>query len=359
MIATLLALLACTSGSSGKIGSDDTDSSEDTSGTGDSGESGDSGDDSGGDSGGGDTAVAEDRFFPDGAPWYQDISDADVDPDSDAIIGALQSAGWGLGRFQIDFSLDVLAADASTTRMSFETTDDFYRPDCDEVPMPVPDGGNVEGESGYQCTGDGDCHLLVVDREESQLYEMWRANIEGSTFYGGCLAVWDMSKVYPGEGRGDQCTSADAAGYPIVPLLFTADEVAAGAINHAIRFALPNESIRDGEYYHPASHATNSGGGGATAVPYGARLRLKADFDVSRIENTNARVIVTALQTYGMVLADGGSVTLMGQADTHTTAKWDDLMDSHALVGIEPEDFELIQLDGDAIPLTFDCVRSE
>ena len=75
----------------------------------------------------------------------------------------------------------------------------------------------------------------------SKLYEMWRANINGSDFQGGCLAVWDTTKTYDDTLRGDQCTSADAAGFPISPLLFTADEVAAGSIDHAIRFILPND----------------------------------------------------------------------------------------------------------------------
>jgi len=300
-----------------------------------------------------------DRYFPDSAPWYQQVTTVPVDPTSDVVIGALNAAGWGFDHFQVDFSLDLLQADASTVKREFTPTGDFYSPDCDEVPVPLPEGGNVEGESGYACEHGGDCHLLVEDREELRLYEMWRADVQGGEFYGGCLAAWDMSRVYGDEGRGEQCSSADAAGYPITPLLFTADEVAAGAIEHAIRFILPNESIRDGEFYAPATHGTNSDGGGDEAVPYGARLRLKPDFDTSRIEDPEALVVVTALQQYGMVLADGGNITLTAQADTHTTAKWDELFDSHALYGIEPEDFELLELSGDAIPLTFNCRRTE
>jgi hypothetical protein len=301
------------------------------------------------------------RYFPDAASWYQDISDAAVDPDSEALIGALQAAGWGLGRFQIDWSLEVLEADGDTPRRAFEPTDDFYTPDCDHVPMPVPGDGNLEGESGLTCTNDGDCHLLVAERDEGLLYEMWRADIQGDTFRGGCLAVWNMNLVYPPEGRGDQCTSADAAGYPIAPLLPTADEVAAGEVRHALRLVLPNESIRDGAFYHPATHATNAGGGGETAMPYGARLRLRADFDETRISDPDGRVLVAALKTYGMFLADGGSVALTFQSDQRTEAKWAELFEedgSRVLEGIQPEDFEVLALDGPAIPLTFDCKRS-
>ena len=81
--------------------------------------------------------------------------------------------------------------------------------------------------------------------------------------------------------RGDQCTSADAAGLPIAPLLFSADEVAAGSIDHAIRFILPNSRIRAGVFVHPASHAGAPVGRPPRTVPYGARLRLRADYPVT------------------------------------------------------------------------------
>src|SRR6187549_27616 len=131
---------------------------------------------------------------------------------------------------------------------------------------------------------------------------MWHANVDG-TFKGGCLAVWESSRTYADTLRGDQCTSADAAGYPIAPLLFTADEVAAGHIDHAIRFAIPNDDIDNDVFYHPASHGTDADGDGT--VPYGARFRLKADFDMNRLDDPDARVVAVALQKYGMVLADG------------------------------------------------------
>lgn len=302
------------------------------------------------------------HYFPDDAPWTTPVTGAATDPASDTMIAALQASGWGPGvdRLQIDFSLEILGADADTPRREFEPTDDFYSPDCDHVPVPVPDGGNLEGEAGYACEGGGDCHLLVAAEDEGKLYEMWRADIRGPDFAGGCLAVWNMDEVYPADGRGDQCSSADAAGYPIAPLIFTADEVAGGEIDHALRFALPNEDIRDGEFFHPATHATNAGGGGASALPYGARLRLRADFDLERLADPDARVVAVALQTYGMVLADGGNIPLMAEADTRSTAKWADLFEdgSHALFGIEPADFEVVALEGEAIPLTFECERN-
>ena len=68
--------------------------------------------------------------------------------------------------------LDVLSADASTPMRTFTPTDDFYTPDCDHVAMPVPPGGNLEDETGYACSGDGDCHLLVFQTASKTLYEI-------------------------------------------------------------------------------------------------------------------------------------------------------------------------------------------
>ena len=297
------------------------------------------------------------RYFPPEAVWYQDVSGAALDPESAAVIAYLDSVGWGTGQMRIDFSIEVMEAPADAPLMAFTPTRDHFRPDCDLDPVPVPPGGALEGEQGYECRGDGDCHLIVADRSRQRLYEMWRANIVGGTFSGGCLAVWDMSRVYPPSGRGEQCTSADAAGYPIAPLLFTADEVAAGSIDHAIRFILPNARIRRGVYVHPATHGTRATTGPPQAPPYGTRLRLRADYPLASLPNEAARTVARAMQRYGMLLADGGRITLTAQSDRFTRAKWAGLLDTRDLVLLRPRDFEMVAA-GERIPLTLDCVRS-
>lgn len=296
-------------------------------------------------------------YFPREAPWYQDVSRASVDAQSAQVIAWLASAGgWGLGRFQIDFSIEVLTADENAPFNTFAPTYDFYNPDCDHVPVPVPPGGAIEGESGYACESDGDCHLIVIHPPTQQLFEMWRCNIVGSTFYGGCMAVWDMNRVYPPGGRGENCTSADAAGYPIAPLLFTADEVQAGWIDHAIRFILPNSRIRNGVYLHPATHSTSAASGGPNAPPYGTRLRLRADYPLESLPNDAARVVARGLQRYGMFLADGGNVALTAQSDRFTDAKWAGLLGSRDLQYIQVTDFEMIA-GGTRYTYTGDCER--
>lgn len=296
-------------------------------------------------------------LFPPGAPWNQDISAAPVDAQSAAVVGYLQGRGWGLGRMQIDFSIELLVADESTPLRTFQPTGDFYEGECDAVPVPVPPGGALEGEQGYSCTSDGDCHLLVIHKPTRKLYEQWRVDIEGNSYRGGCLAVWDLARVYPPQGRGEGCTSADAAGLPIAPLLFDADEVAAGEIRHAIRFILPNDRIRHATYVHPATHATRAASGGTSAPPYGARLRLRADYPVDSLPTAGARVVARALQRYGMFLADGGSVTLTAQSDRFTTAKWSGLLGPRDLQAIQPSDFELVEA-GARLTWDGDCTRT-
>jgi serine/threonine-protein kinase len=298
-------------------------------------------------------------------PWNTPVDQDPADPSSQAIIDWLsQNGGWGGGNFQIDFSITLQYADASTPMMPFTKSGDFYSPDCDDIPaFPVPNGGAIEGESGYACNGDGDCHLLVVDKAQGKLYEMWRAFAppDATVFNGGCSVVWDLKKAYPANLRGDGCTSADAGGFPISAMLFTADEVAAGHIDHAIRFILPNSRIRGGDVYvHPGTHTTGATSGGANAPPYGVRFRLKPTFDLNKLPSDGARVVAKALQKYGMFLSDGGNIALTAADDRFTTAKWADAnvnVDSHALYAIQVSDFEVVDM-GTPVPYTGDCTRN-
>ena len=299
-------------------------------------------------------------YFPADAPWYQDISAAAVDPESTAVINWLASVGgWGGGRMQIDFSIEVLEANTSAPLRNFIPTDDFYDPDCDIAQVPMPPGGAIEGEPDYHCAGDGDCHLLVVHRPSNRLYEMWRANLDpfDGNFYGGCLVVWNMGLTYPQSGRGQDCTSADAAGFPISPLLFNADEIAAGQINHAIRFILPNSRMRRLVYVHPATHSTNPTSGPATAPPYGTRLRLRANYPLQNLPNEAARTVARAMQKYGILLSDGGTIALTAQSDRFTTAKWNNLLGPHDLQLLLVTDFQMIAA-GQRYNYTGDCART-
>lgn len=299
-------------------------------------------------------------YFPVGSIWTQDVSKAPVDPQSQAIIGWLANAGgWGRGRMQIDFSIRVLQADAKTPTVPFKPGDQFYEPDSDSVKsIPLPPGGGIENGDGYNCNTDqADCHLIVADRPQNKLYELYQANMRKDAMTATFIGVWDLSRIYPPNGRGEQCTSADAAGFPIAPLLFNADELAAGSINHAIRFILPNQRIRAGVYVRPATHA-GAPSGPANAPPYGARLRLKASFDVSQL-SPPAQVVARAMQKYGMFLADGGNIALTAQSDEDTQTKYADLgFGPHDLRALKVTDFEVLDY-GKPIRITNDCVRNK
>lgn len=282
------------------------------------------------------------QLFPTDATWNA-IVGGPVASDSDAVIEYLQTNHDTAARFQVDFSITVLEADASTPKESFTPSEDFYEPDCDSAPVPIVAGGAIEGEDGYACDSDGDCQLIVLAKHECRLYEMWRANRTDDEFFGGCLAVWDIDRDYDVTGRGDFCTSADAAGLPIAPLLFSADEIAAGEINHAIRFIVPNEHIRALMFVRPGTHSTRATSGPMQAPPYAARLRLKDDADLSEL-NPAAMIVARALQQFGMILADAGNLTFTAKSDRFDEHKWEEVgFGPHDLKSLEWSDFELIE----------------
>jgi hypothetical protein len=332
------------------------------------------------DTGGDDSTLcasqAEGRYFPDDAWFYQDASQAPVAPDSDAItawmVQEMGPGGWGSGTMRIDFSIVAVDAPAGTAKRDFTLEPDYYyEPDCDTAPVPLPPGGFVEDYpqdppdpnnqwAGYDCSGFGegaDCHMIVVSRSEQRLYEIYHATLDAEdTFRGGCEAVWSTGAAPGPDGRGQQCTSADAAGFPIAPLLFSAEEVKAGLIDHAIRFILPNTMIRAKQYVSPATHGTNTSGP-ATAIPYGGHMRLKADYPVETLKPA-AQVVARALQKYGMYMSDGGSIALTAQADVVSCATWAEVdLGPHDLNTLKATDFEVID-HGPTIDVTYECQRT-
>lgn len=330
-------------------------------------------------------AAAPPPRFPPGSVWHQDISSAPLHPQSASMLSTLQSlGGWGNGdRLQIDFSLHVHhVAPLDAPRLPVVPhagSGEYWQPDCEALPttMPVPGDAAFEGQDGLSCNNNGnDCHLIV--RQGSTLYELYSGNLSGGTLNARCLAVWQLNVVYPPEGRGEHCTSADAAGFPIAPLLVNADEVAAamsqpdGDLGHAIRFILPNERMATDPslggvggrlYLRPASHA---GGptGPVDTVPHGMRMRLRGDFDMSGY-NAAARTILRTMQRYGLVLADGGNIALTFESDRHTEASWDDVgIGAHVFwnsaggaTPVRVTDFRIIDT-GPRIGETWDCVRT-
>lgn len=299
-------------------------------------------------------------------PWNKDVSALPPSSRSAAIIAALQGAGgWGNGnRLQIDFSIALLDADGTTPRRTVNAPAGGYcygGPDCDPVPlqMPIPANGNAEGSAGYTCdTANNDCHVLVVEHTEKKLYELYNATAVSATTMTALGAfVWDLTRQYTDVLRGEQCTSADAAGLPIAALLPTADEVAAGVVPHALRFILPNARMKHAVYVHPATHAGAPSSLNADAPPYGVRFRLKASFDETPY-SAGARVILRAMKKYGMILSDGGNIALTFADDRLSANKWSALgIVAQTFNSIAVTNFDVVDL-GSEIPLTYDCVRA-
>jgi hypothetical protein len=172
-----------------------------------------------------------------------------------------------------------------------------YGDESDPGPMPIPSNAPIEG---YPHPGHGDRHVLVLDRDNCWLYELYSAHVmKNGNWKAGSGAVWDLLSD---ETRPYTWTSADAAGLPIFAGLARYDEVAAGSIKHALRFTL---QYSQAAFTPPASHwAANSQN--SLAAPMGMRMRLKASYDISGFP-PEAQVILTALKQYGMIMADNGS----------------------------------------------------
>jgi hypothetical protein len=304
--------------------------------------------------------------FPPSMPWYSDISKDVADPASDRMIGASMSGANGKRiavPLKIDFTLHVLDTAATPVRrVPLRPSDGYYRPDCDTgFDIPLPEGGAIESSESYRCDlHDNDCHLLVIDG--NTLYEGFQTTVDAEGAHALCVVRWKLDRVYPETGRGDQCTSADAAGFPIAPLTFNADEVAEASRNgtdlgHALRFILPNASMRAGVYVRPATHAGAPKNAG-DAIPYGARLRLKEGVAIERF-NPAAEVVLRTLRRYGAFVADGGTVPLTAQSDRFTKTKWNDLeLGENTLRSLTLEAFEVMPI-GPLHELTYACRRND
>ena len=199
------------------------------------------------------------------------------------------SGTWEGGPIGIPFA--AVPGSQPLVSVSFE-----YADESDPGPYPVPPDAPVEG--GPQSSGDR--HVLIVDRDRCRLYELYAAYPQpDGSWRAGSGAVFDLRS---NALRPAIWTSADAAGLPILPGLVRYEEVAAGAIRHAVRFTA---SRTQKAFTWPARHYASSSTD-PTRPPMGQRLRLKAGFDVSPFP-ARVQVILNALKTYGLILADNGS----------------------------------------------------
>jgi hypothetical protein len=266
--------------------------------------------------------------------WNQDISSASVDPNSAAIISFIGSGiglhpDFGSGLYNgSSIGIPYLVVGSQQAMLPIVFT--AYGDESDPGPMPIPVTADIEG---YPAPGNGDRHVLVLDNNNCWLYELYSSYPNAASWNAGSAAVWDLTAD---EQRPYTWTSADAAGLSIFAGLARYDEVAAGRINHALRFTLQSSRAA---FVPPASHwAANSSN--ANAAPMGMRLRLKAGFDISSFSAAN-QVILTALKKYGMIMADNGSsMYISGAPDDN----WNN-DDLHNLGSVTAADFDVIEMN--------------
>ena len=265
-------------------------------------------------------------LFPSTNVWNKRVDSLPVASNSSTMIGSIglstglhpdfSSLAWNGG---LGYGIPYNVVNGSTPKYSV----DFYYPDeSDPGPYPIPSNPKIEGGS--------DAHLLSWDTENCRLYEIFDTSTSGGQWFGGSGATWDLRS---NALRPDGWTSADAAGLPILPGLVRWPEVNAGAILHALRFTA---SRTCSNHIYPARHDAGSYSC-ASYPPMGLRLRLKASVDISGY-GPQARVILTALKQYGMLLADNGSNWYITGAPH---ASWND-DDLHTLGGIKGSDFEVV-----------------
>jgi hypothetical protein len=272
--------------------------------------------------------------FPSNNLWNTNISSAPVDPNSANLINYIGASvtlhpdfGSGLYAGQ---SIGIPYQIEAGTQPKVPVKLNAYASESDPGPMPIPANALIEG---YPKPGTGDRHVLVLDQGGCWLYELYNAHTKSGAWSADSSAIWDMTI---NEQRPYTWTSADAAGLPIFVGLVRYDEVAAGAINHAVRFTVPTTQEA---FTPPASHWASSVTD-ANAPSMGMRMRLKASFDISGFSPAN-QVILTALKQYGMILADNGSaIYISGMPDSN----WNN-NDLGNLKSIAASDFDVILMN--------------
>lgn len=272
-------------------------------------------------------------MFPADNAWNRDISADPVDPNSDNYIQyILNLSGSDTDKLHADFGEDptygipfvVVPAGQAPVPITFT----LYGNQSDPGPYPVPLDAPVEGGPG----ASGDRHVLVLHSGACVLYELYRAFQVGAGWEAGSGARFDLRA---NTLRPLYWTSADAAGLPILPGLVRYDEVAAGAIRHALRVTF---STTRRAFILPATHYASSVTN-VNAPPMGLRLRLKAGYNIAGFTG-QARVVLEALKRYGLIVADNGSNWFISGA---TDNRWND-DDLNQLKTVPGSAFEVIQI---------------
>jgi hypothetical protein len=267
--------------------------------------------------------------FPANNPWNQRVDKLPVSADSARLISSIGlnasvHADFGSGKWDggpIGIPFDVVSRRTAVHRVSFG-----YADESDRVRYPIPRHVHIEG--GAHATGDR--HAILVNKSTCRLYELYDLHHTKRGWTAGSGATWSLRSNHL---RRAGWTSADAAGLPIFAGLARWDEVSRGVIDHALRFTAA-ETRR--AYVYPARHYASSSSDPALP-PMGLRVRLKASVDIASFPK-QARVVLRALQRYGMILADNGSPWYVSGAPNRHWSN--DAL--HSLGRLSGADFEVV-----------------
>jgi hypothetical protein len=240
-------------------------------------------------------SIAGCPIFPADNEWNRIIAADPVDPASAGYLRGMHADARHLtGDFSASDGFGIPWVTVAGTQPRVPVSFD-YQSESDPGPYPIPPSAAIEKSI---MPDGGDRHILVIDRDNCVLYETWHSERDGEGWHAGSGARFDLRS---NVGRPNGFTSADAAGLPILPGLLRRDEVLSGRIAHALRFTVARTQAA---YVAPATHFASKSSD-ASLPPMGLRLRLKAGFDLSSF-SPQARVVLTALQQYGMFVADNG-----------------------------------------------------
>jgi hypothetical protein len=269
------------------------------------------------------TKIGGCQVFPATNAWNQNIAGAVLNPKSATYIASIDSTKQFLHPdFGSNPTYGIPYVVVPKSQPFVPITITPYASESNPGPYPVPLNAPVESGS--------DRHVLVVDTGNCHLYEMYDARQVGTGWTCASGAVFNLNS---NALRPDGWTSADAAGLPILPGLATYNEVAAGVINHALRFTV---AATQSGFIHPATHDAGSNNPGLP--PMGLRLRLKASFSLAGFHGESL-VILTALKKYGMIVADNGSSWYISGA---TDSRWND-NDLNQLKTVPGNAFEAVE----------------
>jgi hypothetical protein len=224
---------------------------------------------------------------------------------SATMVNTMYNTSSSVNVNQGAYTPTVFLAPAGTPRYIAVNQDGWT---VDDVPIPA----------GYHASNDSDAMSTIIDLEKGRAYNFlqlardstgaWRFNaggvfnINGSGWWDGTIGPWS----------GRAANSALLAG------LITPEDVAAGAINHALAVSL--KGTANGGHVYPA--LTNDGGCSSACVPEGSWIQLDPSLTDSQLlamgVESGELIIMHALQRYGAYDVDSTNDPMVFSAQNTT-----------------------------------------